>query len=136
MIRQGQLLQDPPVVLHCIVSGHLAGVLEAQDFRQAKVRVHRAVGRFRMLELDGEVGVVAGQEVLQHRRGLVDGPSTGQAKFGYQPVLESPRRTFHTALGLRRAGEDLTDPQYLQVRVNWVASAAASGLRALCLNTA
>ena len=38
----------------------------------------------------------------------------GQAKFGYQPVLECTRRPFHPALGLRRAGEDLPDPQFLQ----------------------
>ena len=37
-----------------------------------------------------------------------------QAEFGYQPVLEGPRRPFHPALGLWRAGEDLPDPQLLQ----------------------
>ena len=67
-----------------------------------------------MLGLDGEAGVIAGQEVLQHRCGLVHGPSIGQPQFGYQPVLEGPRRPFHTALGLRRASEDLPDPQFLQ----------------------
>ena len=67
-----------------------------------------------MLGLHGEAGVVAGQEVLQHRRGLIHGPSIGPAEFGYQPVLEGPRRPFHSALGLGRAGEDLPDPQFLQ----------------------
>ena len=71
-----------------------------------------------MLGLHGEAGVVAGvvagQEVLQHRRGLIHGPSIGQAEFGYQPVLEGPRRPFHPALGLGRAGEDLPDTQLLQ----------------------
>ena len=66
----GQQLQDPPVVRHRIVSGHPAGILEAQGFRQAQIGICRAVGRFRMLGLHGEAGVVAGQEVLQHRRGL------------------------------------------------------------------
>ena len=67
-----------------------------------------------MLGLDGEAGVVAGQEVLQHRRGLIHGPGIGQAQFGNQAVLESPRGPFHPALGLRRAGENLPDPQFLQ----------------------
>ena len=107
-------LQDPPVVLHRVVSGHLAGVLEAQDLGEAQVGVRRAVGWFRMLGLDGETGVVAGQEVLQHRRGLVDVLGISPAEFDYQPVLEGPRRPFHPALGLRRAGEDLPDPQLLQ----------------------
>ena len=66
-----------------------AGVLEAQDLGEAQVGVRRAVGRFRMIRLDGEAGVVAGQEVLQHRRGLIHGPGVGQTQFGYQPVLEA-----------------------------------------------
>ena len=74
----------------------------------------RAVGWFGMLGLDGEAGVVAGQEVPQHCRGLVDGPGIGQAQFGYQPVLEGPGRALHVSLGLGRAGEDLPDPQFLQ----------------------
>lgn len=96
-----QQLRDPPVVLHPVVASHLAGVLEAQDLRQAQIGTHRTEGRFRMLRLDGEAGVVAGQEVLQHCGGLVDGPGIGQAQFGGQTVLEGPRRPFHPTLGLR-----------------------------------
>ena len=36
-----------------------------------------------------------------------------QPEFGYQPVLEGSGGTFHTALGLRRASEDLLDAQFL-----------------------
>ena len=67
-----------------------------------------------MLGLDGEAGVVAGQEVPQHRRGLIQGSGISEAQFGNQPVLEGPRRALHTALGLGRAGEDLPDAQFLQ----------------------
>ena len=67
-----------------------------------------------MVRLHGETSVEAGQEILQHCRGLVDGPSSSQAQFGYQPVLEGPCHAFHPALGLGPAGKDLPDPQFLQ----------------------
>ena len=102
------------MVLHRVVTAHLPSVLETQDLRQAQIGTRRTVGRFEMLGLHGEAGVVARQEILQHRRGLVDGPGIGQAQFGYQPVLEGPGRALHTALGLGRAGEDLPDTQLLQ----------------------
>ncbi len=35
------------------------------------------------------------------------------ADLGHEPVLEGTREVLHTALGLRRAGEDLGDPQFL-----------------------
>ena len=39
-----------------------------------------------MFRLHGEAGVETRQEVLQHRRGLVDGPGVSQAQFADQPV--------------------------------------------------
>ena len=53
-----------------------------------------------MLRLDGEASIEPGQEVLQHGRGLVDGPGASQTQFGDQPVLEGSCRSFDPALGL------------------------------------
>ena len=88
------------MVLYRVVPGDLAGVLEAQDLGKAKFRRHWTVGGFRMLGLHGEAGVAAGQEVPQHRRGLVHGPGVSQAQFGDQAVLKGLRHAFHPALGL------------------------------------
>ena len=88
------------MVLHCVVPGDLAGVLEAQDLGKAKFRRHWTVGGFRILGLHGEAGVEARQEVPQHRRGLANSPGVSQAQFGDQSVLEGLRHAFHPALGL------------------------------------
>ena len=56
-LRSWQQLQDPPVVLHRVVPGHLAGVLEAQGFGKTQVGGHRMVSGFRMLRLHGETCV-------------------------------------------------------------------------------
>ena len=96
----GKQLQDPPVVLHRVVPGHLSGVLEAEGFRYAKFGGHWTVGGFRMLGLHGEAGVEAGQEVPQHHRGLANGHGGSQSQLGDQPVLESLCHAFHPALGL------------------------------------
>ena len=60
--RIGKQLQDPPVVLHRVIAGDLAGVLEAQDLGEAKFRRHRAIDGFRMIRLHDEAGVETGQE--------------------------------------------------------------------------
>ena len=80
-----QQLRDPPVVLHRVVPGDLAGVLEAESSREAQIWRHWTVSRFWMLGL--------------HRRGLTNGTGVGQAQFDYQPVLKGLRHAFDPALG-------------------------------------
>ena len=110
----GQELQGVPSVLDRVVPSHLAGALEAEDFVQGPVSVPRAVGRLGHIGRDRKPRVVAGQEVPEHGIGLVYGAGAGQAQFGHQPVLKSAGGTFHSALGLGRAGEDLLDAQFHQ----------------------
>ena len=69
----GQQLQGPPLVLDRVVPGNFAGVLEAEGFVQGALEVQGTVGRLRQFGRGGELGVVAGQEVLQDGAGLVDG---------------------------------------------------------------
>ena len=87
-------------------------MLEAEDFIQGAASVPGTVGRFGHFGRDGKLGVVAGQEVLQHGVGLVDGLGASQAQFGYQTILEGSGGAFHTTFSLWRAGEDLPDAQF------------------------
>ena len=87
------------MILHRVVPGDLAGVLEAQDLGQTKFRRHQAVGRFRMLGLHVKTGVATRDEVLQHRLGLVDGPGIRRAQFGDQPILKGLCPALHPAFG-------------------------------------
>ena len=96
----GQQLQDPPLILHRVVPGDLAGVPETQDLGQTMFRRHQAVGRFWMLGLHVETGVETRDEVLQHRRGLVVGPGIRQVQFGDQPILIGLCPALHPAFGL------------------------------------
>ena len=108
----GQELQGAPLVLDRVVPSHLARMLETEDLIQGLLGDPGTVSRLGQLGRHGKLGVVAGQEVPQDGVGLVEGPGVGQAQFGYQPVLEGPRGSFHVALGLGRAGEDLLDAQF------------------------
>ena len=124
------------MVLHRVVASHLASVLEAQDLGEAEIGTRRAIGRFGMLGLHGEAGVVAGREVRQHRRGLVDGPSVGQATAVTSRSWKVPAARSTRPLACGEGAKICRIPSSCNDLVNWVASAAVSGLRALCLNTA
>ena len=71
-----------------VVSGHLAGVLEADGLGERQFGGHRAVGSRGLLCGEGEPGVEAGQELLKDVIGLVDGADAGQTQLGDQTVLE------------------------------------------------
>ena len=50
---------------------------------------------------DGEAGIEARQEALEHGLRLGDGGGRGEAQFGHEAVLERARHALHPALGLR-----------------------------------
>ena len=71
-LRLRQQLEHPPLVLHRVVPGHLAGVLDADGLGQGQLVRHRAVGRLRLLRRHGETRIEPGQKLLQDQAGLVD----------------------------------------------------------------
>ena len=72
-IRTRQQLQRSRVVLDGVVSGHLAGVLEAKDMLQGQRRVQGTIGWSRFLCLHSEFLIEAGQEAALDVIGLIDG---------------------------------------------------------------
>ena len=79
----GQELQGAPLVLDRVVPGHLAGVLEAEDFIQRPISVPGTIGRIGQFSRYGKPEVVAAQQVPQHGIGLVDGAGASQTQFGH-----------------------------------------------------
>ena len=69
----GEQLQGAPLVLDRVVTGHLAGVFEAEAFGQDPLGISGTAGRLRQFGWDRELGVVARQEFLEHGVGLVNG---------------------------------------------------------------
>ena len=96
----GHHLQRPPLVFHCVVFCHLAGVLEAQYLGEIHGGIHGAVGRIGLLGRDAELGVETRDELLQDLVCLCDSGGPGQAQLGHQPVLKGSSGPFHLALGL------------------------------------
>ena len=107
-----QELQSAPVVFHCVVPSYLAGVLEAEDLIQRFLGDPGAVGRHGQLGRYGKLGVVAGRKSRSTALAWSMVLAPARAQFGHQPILEGSGRTFHTAFGLRRAGENLLDAQF------------------------
>ena len=99
-IRTRQQLERSRVVLDGVVSGRLAGVLEAKDMLQGQRRVQGTIGWSQFLCLHSKFLIEAGQEAAQDVIGLIDGGCPGQPELGYQTVLEGDRGAFDPALGL------------------------------------
>ena len=89
------------MVLDGVVARDGAGVPEGEDGAEVECRVERAPGRLALAGRDGEAGVEARQEALEHGLRLGDGGGRGEPQFGHEAVLERARHTLHPALGLR-----------------------------------
>ena len=61
----------------------------------------RPPGRLALAGRDGEAGIEARQEALEHGLRLSDGGGRCEAQFGHEAVLERARHALHPALGLR-----------------------------------
>ena len=100
---------------------------EAEDAIQARVRLQRAVGNFRVLRHDSEASVEADEEVLQHDVGLLDGCCTRESELSHQSVLKGTRSALHSTLGLRRQGEDHLYSQLVHRTTELCGSTGESG---------
>ena len=108
-----QQLQGMALELHGVVPGHSSFVFKAQDLPQAQIGrqgLKRGIGA---LGGNLEAPVEAGQELLQHRLGLLHGGRPCQPQFRDQPVLEGSSRSLYPYFGLRRQGENHLDTQLI-----------------------
>ena len=76
-LQTGKELQSPPVVLHRVVFGHSAQLLDAQHATQVQLRVHWPVGRLRLVRRHPEALVEPRQKLAL---GLRQGASASQTK--------------------------------------------------------
>ena len=111
------------MVFHCVVLGHLSGVLDADGLSEGQLRGYWPVGRLGLLRLHGEPVVEPRQEVLEDFVGLIHGGSASQAQLGDQPLLEGAdaiRSTRPLACG--DMAKICRMPSSRITRANWVDS--------------
>ena len=93
-------MQRPSVVLHGVVFGHSAQLLDTKYTTQVQLLIHWPVGRLRLGGRHPEALVEPGQKFGQHSIRLRQGASASEPQFCYQPVLEGSIGSFHPTFGL------------------------------------
>lgn len=102
------------VVVDDVAGVEGARLLPAEDVIEPDVGGDRAEGVLGLGGGHGELGVVAGDEVLQGSVGLLQRRGTGEAEFEDQALLEGAEGPLDAAFGLRGVGPDVLDAELTQ----------------------
>ncbi len=105
-------LKDDPIEADRIIVGHRTLVFKAQSLFNF-LGTGFSPGRHCLGGL-GELSVMLWPITIEHGLSLLNSLGFGQPQFTDQSVLEGSPQSFDPPLGLRRAGEDQGDPEFIE----------------------